>query len=64
MRYCLSFDGTYLKYRRRRRAGEHDTARDERGPGEIATWQTWLDSNPALWDFESPSLPVHKRAAS
>jgi hypothetical protein len=60
MRYCLSFDGTFLKYRRRRRAGEPEGARDERGPAEIATWTTWLDSNPALWDFEAPSLPVHR----
>jgi hypothetical protein len=61
---CNSADGTFIKYRRRRRAGEDDTARDARGAAELAEWVAWLDRNRPLFEHETPSLPVHKVAAS
>jgi hypothetical protein len=61
---CNSADGTFLKYRRRKRAGESEDARDERGVPEIVRWLTFLDRNPRLFSFETPTLPIHKAAAS
>lgn len=63
MRYCNSADGTFLKYRKRRRSGEDEAARDLRGTGEIAGWVDWLRRNPSLFPCpEVPSLPVHRAA--
>jgi hypothetical protein len=63
---CHSADGTYVKYRRRVRAGEPEGARDSRGACEIAGWLSWLDANQPLnlSPFEGPSLPVHRSALS
>lgn len=60
---CHSADGTFIKYRRRKRKGETDE-RDGRGAIEIGQWLAWLRANPELpfRTFESPSLPVHKEA--
>lgn len=57
---CLSADGTFLKYRRRGHAG---TAIDLDNEGAIGTWVTWLAENPSEKIHESPSLPLHRRAA-
>lgn len=62
---CLSADGTFVKYRRRHRVGEHVDARSQRGASELRRWLYWLDTNPSLpgfTTFESPSHPTHKRA--
>lgn len=60
---CLSADGTFIKYRRRRRANEHVDAREARGAQEVDRWITWLDSNPTLDPpLETPSLPIHRQA--
>lgn len=60
---CNSADGTFLKYRRRKRAGEHEDARRGRGANEVGGWLLWLDNNQPLFTHESPSLPVHRAAA-
>lgn len=57
---CNSCDGTFLKYRRRRRSGEAEDARDDRGVPEIAAGLSWLAANPILWSFETPSHPAHR----
>lgn len=59
---CNSADGTYIKYRRRKLAGE-TVAPDERGAGELAEWKRLSDSMPGLFAFETPSLPIHKEAS-
>jgi hypothetical protein len=59
---CNSADGTFIKYRRRKRAGE-DIAPEARGTDEIGGWLLWLDANPPLFTDEMPSLPVHRAAA-
>lgn len=61
---CNSADGTFVKYRRRLRAGECETARDARGASEVARWLVWLDANRPLplTPLETPSLPVYKEA--
>lgn len=62
---CNSADGTFIKYRRRLRAREHGDLRDTRGALEVNRWITWLEDNPSLFDnFEMPSLPVHRAAAT
>lgn len=61
---CNSADGTYLKYTLRKRAGEDKNARYDRGVPDIIRWLTFLDNNPRLYGFETPSLPVHKSAAA
>jgi hypothetical protein len=58
---CNSADGTYIKYRRRKRAGE-DEAPSSRGAAELAEWKRLSDSMPGLFVFETPTLPVHKEA--
>lgn len=60
---CLSADGTFIKYRRRVRAGETNE-RDTRGACELSDWRSWLYRNPPLplSRFETPSLPVHRAA--
>lgn len=61
---CHSADGTFLKYRRRKRAGEADDAREQRGVVEIERGLLWLDANPPLpfVHHETPSLPIHREA--
>ncbi len=59
---CNSADGTFVKYRRRQRAADLDGQRDVRGASEVNDWLRWLEANPILWSFESPSLPVHRQA--
>lgn len=62
---CCSADGTFLKYRGRRRAGEADDARESRGVGEIGGWLAALQQNPllpGLGTFEAPALRVHREA--
>lgn len=60
---CLSADGTYLKYRKRSRAGESEDARHMRGESEIGRWIKWMRDNPMLTRFEVPSHPAHRRQA-
>lgn len=63
---CNSADGTFVKYRRRTRAGEADNAREARGACEIGSWLVWLDENPPMPGFvptEIPSHPTHREAA-
>lgn len=60
---CLSADGTFLKYRLRRRELDVDGERGERGPVEIKAWVDWLRANPPLFSHETPSLPIHRRHA-
>jgi hypothetical protein len=59
---CNSADGTFIKYRRRRRAADsHADARDARGANEIDAWGAWLRANPTLpWATETPSHPTHR----
>lgn len=60
---CLSADGTYIKYRRRKRAGETEVP-TARGVEEIGVWHQWLRDNPCSRIFEAPALPVHRAAAN
>jgi hypothetical protein len=61
---CLSVDGTFIKYRRRRRAADAPGQRDDR-KGDLPRLVGWLAANPELpWAHETPALPVHRRAAS
>ncbi|MES1975701.1 MAG: hypothetical protein V4472_24860 [Pseudomonadota bacterium] len=58
-----SVDGTFVKYWRRKRAGEDS---HNRGGAELARWTAVLDAErtlPGFTDFETPSLPVHREAA-
>lgn len=62
---CNSCDGTFIKYRRRTRAGEAADARDGRGAAELDRYITWLDCNPTMdRPLDVPSLPVYRRAAA
>lgn len=64
---CNSADGTFIKYRRRQRAGDHVASRDARGAVELGRWLFWLDTNkplPGFDTFETPTLPVHRTAQS
>lgn len=60
---CNSADGTFLKYRRQKRAGE-EVAPEDRGAVELGVWVEWLEQHPQLFVFEGHSLPVHREAAS
>lgn len=51
----LSCDGTFLKYRKRRRAGESDEARHARGESELEAMLGEINANPPLWVHESPA---------
>lgn len=62
---CNSADGTFIKYRRRRRVKDPQAdTRDGRGANEIDEWGQWLWSNPTLplGPQEAPSLAVHRDA--
>jgi hypothetical protein len=61
---CNSADGTFVKYRRRKRAGEPEGARDGRGAIELRRWLVWLDDHQPLPlnVLETPSLSVYKDA--
>lgn len=62
---CNSADGTFVKYRLRRRKGETDDVRESRGAAEIAAWLKWLDENPILpQPAEAFALQVHRDAAA
>ena len=60
---CLSVDGTFIKYRKRRRAGEGDHERHLRGEGEIAQWVDSINAQPTFWRHETPSHPNHRRTS-
>jgi hypothetical protein len=60
---CQSADGTFLKWRKRRRTGENDVARHKRGEVELAMWGQWLAMNqpfPQMVQYEIPSHPLHR----
>lgn len=61
---CHSADGTFLKYRKRKKATDVDGSRDARGASEICDWMDWLDDHQplSLRTFETPSLPIYKEA--
>ena len=61
---CSSADGTFLKYRKRRLATDQGDERLGRGEAEIALWLEFLDHNPILWQWETPSHPNHRRQES
>lgn len=60
---CHSVDGTFLKWRRRRRASDTGDERLGRGGRELARWLWLLDHQPVLWQWETPSHPNHRRAS-
>lgn len=60
---CQSADGTYLKYRKRRRAGELEPG-PSRGVAELVGWTVTLAATPPTETFELPALPVHRIAAT
>lgn len=57
---CLSVDGTAIKYRKRRRAGEGDCERHLRGEAEIASWVRRANAQPTFWRHETPAHPNHR----
>lgn len=58
----LSVDGTFLKWRKRRRATDHtDDMRHKRGEAEIDGW-TRIDQLP-LTRWEAPAHPFHRTIA-
>lgn len=60
---CNSADGTFVKYRRRRRQRDSsEDDRDARGAGELTDWLAFLDRQGILERFEAPALPVHRDA--
>lgn len=59
---CNSADGTFVKYRKRKRATDPEGAHTLRGASELGRWVVWLDANRTLWTHETPSLPVHREA--
>lgn len=63
---CHSADGTYIRHRIRKRAGEPEGEHAQRGAVELARKLAVLRNTPPLplQRFESPSLPVHRAAAS
>jgi hypothetical protein len=63
---CNSVDGTFIKYRRRKRATDNDGDRDLRGAGELALSGEWLAANPMLppfSTFEGHAHPIHREAS-
>lgn len=59
---CLSADGTFVKYRRRRRASE-EAVPVGRGGVELEGWVDALAARPLLpFGAETPALPVHRDA--
>lgn len=61
---CQSGDGTFVKYRIRKKAEDREGDIDKRGASEIGGWITFLgDNKPLPFEvFEAPSLPVHLKA--
>jgi hypothetical protein len=59
---CLSADGTGIKYRKRRRAGEDEGQRHSRGEGELIRDLGIVDATPSLpfHRWETPSHPNHR----
>ena len=57
---CQSVDGTYIKYRKRHRAGEGEDERHARGENELHRWTTSVAAQPTLWRHEGPSHPNHR----
>jgi hypothetical protein len=59
---CLSADGTGIKYRKRRRAGEDGDERHDRGESELIRFLAEVNATPALpfQRFETPSHPSHR----
>lgn len=55
---CNSVDGTFLKYRRRKKGG----GTTARGAVELTRWLRIVNDTPTLFPFETPSLAVHKDA--
>jgi hypothetical protein len=59
----LSVDGTFMKYRLRREAGDVGDERFGRGASELDGWCSWLRANPLLpFANEVPSHPTHRAA--
>jgi hypothetical protein len=56
----LSCDGTAIKYRKRRRKGEGEGVRHERGETEVVAWVTATNLQPVLWTWEIPELPFYR----
>lgn len=59
---CLSVDGTFIKYRKRKLQTDSAGERHGRGEAELAKWHAASANSPTLWTWESPSHAAHKAA--